>query len=88
LADILFLESPIYLISLLPLAIFVGLLKEVRVWHPIIAFTLFAMFATDQLIFRLAGNLEPNRLLGQLIYFGLFCLMTAIVVKIRNRWIG
>jgi len=87
--EILFLP-PIYFLPLVVSAVtagllFVGLSQR---GYIVAAGLLFGIFTISQLIFRILLHEQPERLVGQLIYFLSFLAIVYITREVRDRIIG
>lgn len=81
-----FFINPSYLVSLVILAIALGWYS--RLTSLVKANVLFFIFAADQLFFRVIDDspgAQPLRLVGQMIYFGLFLVIMLVMDKLRER---
>lgn len=84
--DILFLP-PVYFLTLLASGIITGLTFDYINQKPFIMASaiLFSIFTVSQLIYRILENMQPERLIGQLIYYLIFLALVYVtrVIKLK-----
>ncbi len=80
---------PVYFLTLLASGIITGLTFDYIVQKPFImaSATLFTIFTVSQLIFRILENAQPERLIGQLIYYLAFLALVYITRVIKHKFI-
>lgn len=85
--QVFFLGLDTYLVSIILVGVIIGfILPRKLAIFPLIAAALFASFAFGQFIFRISTDLlAPERAIGQVIYFSIFCFTIAIVCYLRRQ---
>jgi hypothetical protein len=81
---------PIYLITLLASGVITGLTFDYLNQKPFIVAsgTLFGIFTVSQLVYRFLDNAQPERLVGQFIYYLIFLVVIYTTRVLKDKFIA